>query len=83
MRCTSKERDYCNVEKMGCNGCYYDDKNYQEISRDEVINGLESLIDDRLSFLGPDDYYDKDNIFLHDVKILRNAIGLIQSQKGE
>ena len=23
MFCTDKERDTCNVEKMGCEGCYY------------------------------------------------------------
>ena len=23
MFCTSKERETCGVEKMGCNGCYY------------------------------------------------------------
>lgn len=23
MKCTSKEQDTCNVEKMGCKGCFY------------------------------------------------------------
>lgn len=23
MKCTAKERETCNVEKMGCEGCYY------------------------------------------------------------
>ena len=48
------------VEKMGCKGCHYDKKNIEE-----VIEGLESLIDDRLSFLAPDDYKDEDNIFIN------------------
>lgn len=25
MKCTDKEWDTCQVEKMGCNGCYYDE----------------------------------------------------------
>lgn len=47
---------------------------------EEVIKGLESLIDDRLSFLAPDDYKDEDNIFLKDVKILREAIQIIKRE---
>jgi len=27
MKCTGKEWDTCRVEKMGCRGCYYDEKN--------------------------------------------------------
>lgn len=75
MKCDDKEWQHCRVEKMGCKGCYYDKKNIEE-----VIKGLESLIDDRLSFLAPNDYNDKDNIFLKDVKVLRAAIQII---KGE
>lgn len=26
MKCTGKEWDTCRVEKMGCRGCYYDEK---------------------------------------------------------
>ena len=77
MKCTGKQWDHCRVEKMGCKGCYYDEK---EIN--EVIKGLESLIDDRLSFLAPDDYNDEDNIFLKDVKVLRKAIQIIRN-RGE
>ena len=47
---------------------------------EEVIKGLEDLIDDRLSFVAPDDYKDEDNIFLKDVRILKEAIQII---KGE
>ena len=60
---------------MGCEGCYYDKKNIEE-----VIEGLESLLDDRLSFLAPDDYNDENNIFLKDVKILRQAIQIIKKE---
>lgn len=49
MKCTGKEWDHCRVEKMGCKGCYYDER------IDNVIKGLEDLIDDRLSFLGIED----------------------------
>ena len=75
MKCTSEEWNHCRVEKMGCKGCYYDKKN-----SDEVIKGLESLINDRLSFLTPDDYYDENNIFLKDVKVLKEAIQIIKSK---
>lgn len=45
MKCTGKEWDTCRVEKMGCTGCYYDEKiDYKEFIRtkygkiDQVIN---------------------------------------------
>lgn len=75
MKCTDKEWQHCRVKKMGCEGCYYDKKNIEE-----VIEGLESLLDDRLSFLAPDDYNDENNIFLKDVKILRQAIQIIKKE---
>lgn len=75
MKCTDKERETCNVEKMGCPGCHYDKENIQE-----VIKGLEDLIDDRLSFVAPDDYKDEDNIFLKDVRVLREAIEIIKRE---
>lgn len=75
MKCTDKEWQHCRVEKMGCEGCYYDKKNIEE-----VIEGLESLLYDRLSFLAPDDYNDENNIFLKDVKILRQAIQIIKKE---
>lgn len=75
MECTGKQWDSCRVEKMGCKGCYYDKKNVEE-----VIKGLEDLIDDRLSFLAPDDYKDENNVFLKDVKILKEAIKIIKDR---
>lgn len=32
MKCTDKEWDTCQVEKMGCNGCYYNKKIMKEYS---------------------------------------------------
>lgn len=75
MECTGKQWDSCRVEKMGCKGCYYDKKNDEE-----VIKGLEDLIDDRLSFLAPDDYKNENNVFLKDVKILKEAIKIIKDR---
>ena len=34
MFCTDKERQTCNVEKLGCVGCYYDSINEKEIRRE-------------------------------------------------
>lgn len=75
MKCTGKEWDHCRVEKMGCKGCHYDKENIEE-----VIKGLEDLINDRLSFLAPDDYNDENNIFLKDVRVLREAIEIIKRE---
>lgn len=77
MKCTDKEWQHCRVEKMGCRGCHYNKKNI-----DEIVKGLESLIDDRLSFLAPDDYNDENNIFLKDVKVLREAIQIIKNKEN-
>ena len=29
-KCTEKEWDYCRVEKMGCKGCYYENRSNKE-----------------------------------------------------
>lgn len=75
MKCGDKEWKHCQAEKMGCPGCHYDKQNIEE-----VIKGLEDLIDDRLSFVAPDDYKDEENIFLKDVKVLREAIEIIKRE---
>lgn len=31
MKCTDKERETCNVEKMGCEGCYYNENKNRDI----------------------------------------------------
>lgn len=31
-KCSSKEQDTCNVEKMGCKGCYYEKETIKDIS---------------------------------------------------
>lgn len=33
MKCTDKEWKHCRVEKMGCNGCFYDDLNKNKIEQ--------------------------------------------------
>ena len=45
----------------------------------EVIEGLKCLIEDRKSFLSDDD----DEIFLEDIKVLKEAIKLIIEKKVE
>ena len=45
MECEEKDREYCQVEKMGCEGCYYN-----EI--DKLKKEIEELIKER-------DYYKK------------------------
>lgn len=35
MKCTGKEWDTCRVEKMGCHGCYYDEKKFIEFTKDQ------------------------------------------------
>lgn len=39
MKCTDKERETCQVEKMGCDGCYYNEINI-EIAKN-WLSGLE------------------------------------------
>ena len=40
MMCTDKERETCNVEKMGCEGCYYNEDNDRDINKliEELTN---------------------------------------------
>lgn len=33
MKCGDKEWQHCRVEKMGCQGCYYDEKEKREIEK--------------------------------------------------
>ena len=44
MICSEKERESCNVEKLGCNGCYYNKPSKEEIG--EYKETLKDLIDD-------------------------------------
>lgn len=34
MRCTDKERETCQVEKMGCEGCAYNEKTADEMFKE-------------------------------------------------
>lgn len=31
MKCTSKEQETCNKEKLGCEGCYYNEKDNKKV----------------------------------------------------
>ena len=46
MKCTDKEWQTCRVEKMGCEGCYYDDSKIQKalITLDATIDCLDNSI---------------------------------------
>ena len=41
MKCTDKEQDTCRVEKMGCEGCYYDDSGDIKLNTEEMLDDLE------------------------------------------
>lgn len=38
MRCTSKEQETCNVEKMGCKGCAYNEKTVAKTDRSYCVS---------------------------------------------
>lgn len=40
MKCGDKERQYCQVEKMGCTGCYYTDMKEMKYCRNRKIEIL-------------------------------------------
>ena len=42
---TSKEQDSCNCEKMGCDGCYYNDDNKKEISLGNLYDVNKNLVE--------------------------------------
>ena len=50
MKCTDKERETCNVEKMGCEGCYYNEDNDRDINN--LIEELTNVRPDELSTEG-------------------------------
>ena len=50
MKCTDKERETCNVEKMGCEGCYYNEDNDRDIEK--LIEELTNARPDELSTEG-------------------------------
>lgn len=54
MKCTDKEWDTCQVEKMGCPGCYYD-----KIEIDEYIRNKAGYIAKarKIKFVGLDEAY--------------------------
>ena len=46
MKCTGKEWDTCRVEKMGCKGCYYDEKEFVTFTKDEEAINVYFVKDD-------------------------------------
>lgn len=50
MKCTDKEWQHCRVEKMGCDGCYYDDKNKNQEIEDYINNMSEEEMNDFIFF---------------------------------
>lgn len=50
MKCTDKERETCNVEKMGCEGCYYNEDNDRDINN--LIEELTNVRPNELSTEG-------------------------------
>lgn len=46
MKCTGKEWDHCRVEKMGCEGCYYNEDNDRDINN--LIEELTNVRPDEL-----------------------------------
>ena len=44
MNCTEKEQETCQVEKRGCEGCYYNKDEIEEISK-RFSNGTETIED--------------------------------------
>lgn len=49
--------------------------------KEEIIKGLEDLIEDRKSFLDKDDINDKENPFVKDIEILEDAIEVIKNKQ--
>ena len=43
MFCTDKERDTCNVEKMGCEGCYYNSNDMEDIKEKTADEMMEDM----------------------------------------
>ena len=41
MKCTNKQWSTCQVEKMGCDGCYYTDEIYEKYNKKETDNEQE------------------------------------------
>lgn len=44
MTCNDKIRETCQVEKMGCEGCYYNKPSEEETDRKEVSDALHMLL---------------------------------------
>ena len=48
--CTGAEQETCNVEKMGCGGCYYDNKADEDlVVQMEITKFIKSLVSGAIS----------------------------------
>lgn len=47
MTCTEKDRDTCNVEKMGCEGCFYNRASNEEV--EELIEDMTKVSPEKLN----------------------------------
>ena len=71
MNCTSKEQDTCQVEKMGCEGCFYNENEIEsfieqmtkvrpEMLNEEALklfNTIMEVLDERDNLIKDRDYY--------------------------
>ena len=69
MKCTEKEWDTCRVEKMGCKGCYYNEKEFVTFTNDEE---------------GINIYFQKDGIKVADILMgVAGTIKMIMKETGK
>lgn len=71
MKCTSKEQDTCNVEKMGCKGCFYEENELESFIEQmtkvrpeklneeglKLYNTIMRILDERDNLIKERDYY--------------------------
>ena len=55
MICTEKERESCEVEKRGCNGCFY-----RELTKEEMEQWIKDLIKENTELKTQRDYYKRE-----------------------
>lgn len=73
MKCTIDEQETCDVEKRGCEGCYYDDKG------ERMMDILQSFVDIAEAAIKNGEYEDLKG----DVEATKWAIETIQSLKNK
>lgn len=93
MKCTDKEWDTCQVEKMGCNGCYYNEtksfnKNIEKDTKisfplinSQEIDNIDNFQDDLVKIISKAAVHDKDLLIAQ--RIIINQQKEIEKQKKE